>query len=151
MINRILVSTVLMQLLMSLSEWLTSARPRHGPLLTPCQAVALKTQSTAMTLFALAPTLLMALLKYQLVRGHSSTARYFSDMHTADDLYKRTPRFEHDLLRGDWLPKWKWNTKDTETLKKMAQEMPDLKEIIPELQSKSSTGVTPRRRRRRRK
>jgi hypothetical protein len=104
-----------------------------------------------MTLFALAPTLLMALLKYQLVRGHSSTARYFSDMHTADDLYKRTPRFEHDLLRGDWLPKWKWNTKDTETLKKMAQEMPDLKEIIPELQSKSGTGVTPRRRRRRKR
>jgi hypothetical protein len=105
-----------------------------------------------MTLFALAPTLLIALLKYQLVRGHSSTARYFSDMHTADDLYKRTPRFEHDLLRGDWLPKWKWNTKDTETLRKMAQEMPDLKEIIPELQSKSSSaGVTPKRRRRRKR
>jgi hypothetical protein len=99
-----------------------------------------------MTIFALLPTLLVALLKYQLVRSYSSTARFFSDTHTPDDLGKPTPRFEHDVLRPDWLPRWNWNTNDLDALRQMAEEHPGLRDVIPQLKAETKEKETKRKR-----
>jgi len=128
-LNRLLVATVLMQLLMILS--------RSSPLIPASSkididrrvAIALKTQSYRMTMFAAVPISFIALLKWSsrlyhlLVRvimcrsNQTSSGKDTSDNLALHFDYpelrrKPAPVFEHYLLREDWAPEFHWLPED---------------------------------------
>ncbi|WVQ78130.1 hypothetical protein IAT38_000211 [Cryptococcus sp. DSM 104549] len=114
-INRLLIATVFMQMLMVLT-------------------VTLKTRSAAMAVGAALPIGLIFLFKIYLRRHYHPDGELFSqyiDKYEDDDLAHSqwAPEYEHELLRNDWMPKVK-TVKNEKLMAVAMRRFPQLKELL---------------------
>lgn len=113
-----LTATVLMQLLMTLSESLASQPHAYT------SAIGLKTRTPLMILLAVAPVGLVVAVKYYegeddiFVRA-SELVALAPEIPLPNEKYGKIPQYQHDLLREDWMPTLHYLAEDEQALIKV--------------------------------
>ncbi|ODN73492.1 hypothetical protein L202_07997 [Cryptococcus amylolentus CBS 6039] len=135
-INRVLVATVMMQILMVLT-------------------VTLKTRSAAMAVGAGLPIGVIFLFKMYLRRHYHPDGELFSqyiDKYEDDDLDvdNYAPEYEHELLREDWMPKFK-TVKNKVLMARAMKRFPKLTELLKVGQDEPVTGTTKKSKKKKRR
>lgn len=160
-IHRLLVATVIMQLLMCLSTYEFAPHPTLGLTAHVLPAISLKAQDPVMSVLSFLPVGCIIYLKH-FISSYRSFAYYFQ--HSEDQLlggekgrhHRRKGRlseYGQELFQAhSWLPDWKWTKEELRTLAELRVTHPKLGDIVPELREKKDDDgekkVKPRRKRR---
>ncbi|WVQ71426.1 hypothetical protein IAR50_000963 [Cryptococcus sp. DSM 104548] len=135
-INRVLVATIMMQMLMVLT-------------------VTLKTRSAAMAVGAGLPIGVIFLFKMYLRRHYHPDGEVFSqyiDKYEEDDfdVDNYAPEYEHELLREDWMPKFK-TVNNQMLMARAVNKFPRLTELLKVGKSEPVTEAPKKRKKKKRR